>query len=87
MIPKFSREPPDLAGGEQKGLAFGWYNFAAGGATLPASLLFGLLDEQFGPGAAFGWGAGLALLAVLLLLGVRQRADTTAPPTCVPGAT
>jgi MFS family permease len=60
----------ELAGGERKGLAYGWYNFAVGIATLPASLLFGALYQLFGPLAAFGCGAGLALAAAVLMLGV-----------------
>jgi len=62
----------NLVGTERKGLAFGWYNFAIGIAVLPSSLIFGMLYEQFGPLVAFGWGAGLALVAILLLAGVRS---------------
>jgi MFS family permease len=62
-----------LAGKERKGLAYGWYNFAIGIATLPASLLFGLLYQVSGPLAAFGSGAALALLAAVLLLAVREK--------------
>jgi MFS family permease len=61
-----------LAGPERKGLAFGWYHFAIGIAALPSSLLFGALYEVFGALVAFAWGAGLALLAVALLAGVRS---------------
>jgi MFS family permease len=60
-----------LAGSQRKGLAFGWYNFAIGIATLPASLIFGALYQYRGALTAFGWGSALALVAVLLLLGVR----------------
>jgi MFS family permease len=60
-----------LAGGERKGLAYGWYNFAIGIATLPASLIFGALYEVYGALAAFGWGAGLALAAVILMSEVK----------------
>ena len=62
----------NLVSPERKGLAFGWYNFAIGIAALPSSLIFGALYEEFGPLAAFGWGAGLALVAVALLAGVRS---------------
>jgi MFS family permease len=62
-----------LAGDQQKGLAYGWFNFAIGVAALPASLLFGAIYQRFGPVAAFGWGAGLALLAAVVLAGIRQR--------------
>ena len=58
----------DLAGGERNGLAYGWYNFAVGVATLPASLIFGALYQTGGALMAFGWAAALPLAAVLLLL-------------------
>ncbi len=59
-----------LVGGERVGLAFGWYNFAIGVAALPSSLIFGALYQAFGPLTAFGWGAALAAIAALMLLGV-----------------
>jgi len=62
----------NLVAGERKGLAYGWYNFAIGIATLPASLLFGALYQFFGPLAAFGGGAGLAFVAATLMLGVND---------------
>ena len=46
---------------------------ALGIAALPASVCFGMLYNWFGPLAAFGSGAGLALLAAVMLLGVRRR--------------
>jgi MFS family permease len=63
-----------LVGGERKGLAFGWFNFAIGVAAMPSSLIFGWLYDQFNALVAFGWGAALAMLAVVLLLGVRKPA-------------
>lgn len=60
-----------LAGPERKGLAFGWYNFAIGIAALPSSLIFGALYQWYSPLVAFGWGAALALLAMVIMLGVR----------------
>lgn len=62
----------NLVGGERKGLAFGWFNFAIGIASLPSSLIFGFLYQEFGALVAFGWGALLALAATVLLLGVRS---------------
>ena len=59
-----------LVGVERKGLAFGWFNFVIGIVALPSSLMFGWLYEQYGPLTAFGWGAGLAAVAAILLLGV-----------------
>jgi hypothetical protein len=67
----------NLAGVECRGLAFGWFNFAIGIAALPASLIFGALYQRFGAPAAFGFGAGLALAATLLLAGVREPVRET----------
>jgi MFS family permease len=58
----------DISGSEERGSAFGWYNFAIGIGALPASLLFGLIWQTVGAKAAFGFGAGLAALAAVLLL-------------------
>jgi MFS family permease len=62
----------NLVGAERKGLAYGWYNFALGVTTLPASLIFGALYQYQGALVAFGWGAALALGAAVLLVGVRD---------------
>ncbi len=56
-----------LADQAHRGLAFGWFNCAVGIATLPASLMFGALYQAYGPLAAFGAGAALALVAAGLL--------------------
>jgi MFS family permease len=62
-----------LVGPERKGLAFGWFNAAIGIAALPASLIFGMLYEQFeSPLPPFAFGAGMALVAVVLLAAVRK---------------
>ncbi len=53
---------------EEKASAMGLYHTLTGLLLLPASLLFGLLWQAFGARAAFGVGAGLALLALLLFL-------------------
>jgi len=63
----------NLAGSERKGLAYGWYNCAIGIATLPSSLIFGALYQVYGALAAFAWGAGLALVAAVLLLGIQPQ--------------
>lgn len=60
----------NLVGQESRGLAYGWFNCAIGIATLPASLVFGALYERFNAPTAFGFGAGLALLAALILAAV-----------------
>jgi MFS family permease len=66
-----------LVGSERKGLAYGWYNFAIGIATLPASLIFGALYQIYGAFAAFVWGAALALLAITLLFVVTDKIKVT----------
>lgn len=66
----------ELVGSERRGLAYGWYNFAIGIATLPASVIFGALYQAFGTYgalAAFGWGAAMAFVAAILLLGVKGK--------------
>ncbi|PQO40209.1 MFS transporter [Blastopirellula marina] len=69
-----------LVGETGKGLAYGWFNFAIGIATLPASLIFGWLYEQYGSPVAFGWGAGLAIVAALLLTGAASPPAANAKP-------
>jgi MFS family permease len=63
----------NLVGSQRKGLAYGWYNFAIGIATLPSSLIFGALYDYFGAFVAFGWGAALAFVAMLLMAGVKGQ--------------
>ncbi|MBI1920797.1 MAG: MFS transporter [Geobacter sp.] len=57
----------DIADHRERGAAFGWYNLATGLGALPASLIFGFVWQKISPQAAFGLGAGFALLAVVLL--------------------
>ena len=64
----------DLVGPERRGSAFGLYNLAIGLGALPASVLFGVLYKAFGAAAAFGTGAVIACLSmVLLALSVKDR--------------
>ncbi|NUN69895.1 MAG: MFS transporter [Bacteroidetes bacterium] len=58
----------DLVPASLRGSAFGLFNFATGIAALPASIGFGFLYASFGAPAAFGTGAGIALLSLLLLV-------------------
>ena len=44
----------NLVGPDRRGLAYGWFNAAVGIGTLPASLLFGWLYQDFGALTAFG---------------------------------
>lgn len=70
----------DLASEENRGSAFGMYNFAIGLGALPASVIFGFLYSLFdakypgyGGTVAFGFGAVVALISmVLLAVAVRE---------------
>ncbi|MCC7194182.1 MAG: MFS transporter [Gemmatimonadaceae bacterium] len=53
----------DLVPARRRGTAFGWFNFAVGVAALPASVVFGLVWDRFGPAPAFTMGAALAAVA------------------------
>src|SRR6185295_15201813 len=64
----------NIVGPDRKGLAFGWFNFAIGVVALPSSVIFGWLYEQQGAFVAFGWGAALSALAMLMLVAVRPGA-------------
>ena len=64
----------DLAPEGRRGLAFGIYNAVQGLGALAASIVFGMLWSAFGPAAAFGVGAALAVAAsALLFVVVNQR--------------
>ena len=73
----------DLVRSENKGTAYGLFNFAIGMGALPASVLFGLLysySDKLFPGyggtVAFGSGAIIALASIILLsLKVRENAN------------
>lgn len=56
----------DLVGEESRATAFGVYHGVVGLTALPASLIFGWLWQSAGVSVAFGFGAGLALLAVVI---------------------
>ena len=64
----------DLVPAQLRGTAYGTYNAVLGILDLPASLIAGILWQGvgawagFGPSAPFFWGAGLAALAVVLMV-------------------
>ncbi len=58
----------DLVPASMNGTAFGWFNAAVGLGALPASALFGVVWQTYGPPAAFLMGAGFAVVASLFLL-------------------
>jgi len=65
----------DVVQPEVRGSAFGLYNFAIGLGALPASILFGLIYHSFGATVAFGAGAGIAGISMILLsLFVHEKA-------------
>jgi MFS family permease len=57
----------DLVPAMRRGTAFGWYQATVGVAALPASIVFGVVWDRFGSTVAFGMGAGLALVAALIM--------------------
>lgn len=64
----------DLVPAAVRGRAFGWYQATIGVMALPASLVFGIVWDQYGASAAFTMGAALACVAsvlLALLLGLR----------------
>ncbi len=60
----------DMVPAADRGSAFGWFHLAVGLGALPASVLFGVLWDRFGPATAFVTGAALALAATAVLLPV-----------------
>jgi MFS family permease len=57
----------DLVPEDWRGRALGTYNAVIGLATLPASVIFGVLYQTLGSRVAFGTGAALAILASVIL--------------------
>jgi MFS family permease len=58
----------DLVSEDQRGRAYGAYNFVVGVTALPAGLLAGAVWHAYGPAIALGTGAALAALAAVLLV-------------------
>lgn len=57
----------DLVPAMRRGTAFGWYQATVGVAALPASIAFGVVWDRYGSPAAFGMGAGFAVVAALIM--------------------
>lgn len=68
--------PPDF-----KATAFGVYATAVGLATLPASLIGGLLWDRISPAATFYFGAATATLSAVLFIAFIVASTTTQPST------
>ena len=60
----------DLVTDEKRGTAFGFYSLAYGITVFPASLIFGLMWNQFGASAAFLMSAVISVVASVFLLSV-----------------
>ncbi len=58
----------DMVATDDRGAAFGWFHLAVGLGALPASVLFGVLWDRYGPATAFVTGAALALAAAAVLV-------------------
>lgn len=63
----------DHAPQQRRGTALGLFYMLSGLVTLAASVVAGVLWDQFGPEATFGFGAGFAALAVVLIPVLRSR--------------
>jgi MFS family permease len=59
----------DLVRADQRGRAYGAYNFIVGITALPAGLMTGLLWRAWGPGRALAWSAVLAGAAAVAIVG------------------
>jgi len=55
------------------GTAFGVFHMASGVALLAASVIAGILWDQYGPAATFATGAAFALLSLVAIMWVMQR--------------
>lgn len=69
----------DLVDEQWRGRALGVYNAVVGIATLPASLLFGVVYQAAGAEAAFMMGAALAALAAIALPRRLKREESLPP--------
>ena len=70
----------DVVKPELRGSAFGLFNFAIGLAAFPASVIFGLLYKKFGAMVAFGTGAIITCISVLLfVIFVKEQSKKLGP--------
>lgn len=63
----------DLVPPTQRGTGYGWLNGTIGIMALPASLIAGLLWQALGPSSVFLFGAGMAGIAMLIILTIRGK--------------
>ena len=64
----------DLVPADKRGTAFGLYNLAFGITVFPASLLFGLVWNQFGATTAFLASGIVSVIAILMLTTIKTQA-------------
>lgn len=58
----------DLVPASRRGTGYGWYNLAIGLGALPASVIFGMIWDRSGSGAAFTFGAAMSAVAAVGLV-------------------
>ncbi len=63
----------DVAPGDLRGTAFGFFNLAGGAAMLVSSALAGLLWDKIGPASTFHAGAAFSVIALLLVILLKPR--------------
>ncbi len=63
----------DLVEEKFRATAYGMYSAFTGFALLPASLVFGILWDRFGPSVSFQYGAILGLIAFVIFLFLRLK--------------
>lgn len=61
----------DMVPAAKRGTAYGFYNLAYGITVFPASLLFGLTWDLYGPAIAFVTSAGISILAIIFFTSVK----------------
>jgi MFS family permease len=81
----------DIVKEEQRGTAYGLFNFAIGLGALPASVIFGFLYSYFdkvfpgyGGTIAFGFGGTIALISIVLLAVVVKEPERGPLPKSLP---
>ncbi len=62
----------DLVLPEERGAAYGIYNGVIGIAVLPASLIAGVLWQNFGPAAPFLFGSAIAVISTVWISSVKE---------------
>lgn len=63
----------DMVPENKRGTAYGLYNLAFGITVFPASLLFGLLWNEFGVATAFLTSAAVSIIAIFMLMTIRSE--------------